>query len=376
MPMMVGARRCGQALVNNKRPLSAPSRPQSSQTAAHDQRQGKAGGETTLVIGKGVIRLPCPYLNHTLPDLPDAATGLVHLGDGRWYDPALGRPLQPNAAGGPPTLPQALNRYAATPLGQPGVAGTAASSAMLGFATSVAKNATSNALSYAVAETLGNTFAEEVVTSVQRIGKVHITANNALLNRAGVSQFFTRTGGSSRAIEYASTEVLERGSGRYSVLTNGTVIDLAEITSHGKPGWPLSYGDEPFELLREVSERGIVVKTVNTFFRDFAWNAGITAAIETPFFINNVLSDPYLTPQQKVLQAGITGLGIGGAGAIGAGVGYAFGNVPGAIAGFVVGLGYEYILVPYVIQPVIYNITGIDPYARTRQLAPLGQGGQ
>ncbi|MCA9936983.1 MAG: PQQ-binding-like beta-propeller repeat protein, partial [Anaerolineales bacterium] len=53
-------------------------------------------------------------LTGTLPDLPDAATGLVHLGGGRWYDPALGRPLQPNAAGSPPTLPQALNRYAAT----------------------------------------------------------------------------------------------------------------------------------------------------------------------------------------------------------------------------------------------------------------------
>ncbi|MCB8923674.1 MAG: hypothetical protein H6662_18970 [Ardenticatenaceae bacterium] len=60
-------------------------------------------------------------LTGTLPDLPDAATGVVYLGGGRWYDPALGRPLQPNAAGGPPTLPQALNRYAATPLGQPGV---------------------------------------------------------------------------------------------------------------------------------------------------------------------------------------------------------------------------------------------------------------
>jgi hypothetical protein len=312
-------------------------------------------------------------LTGALLDMPDAATGLVHLSGGRWYDPALGRPLQPNPAGGPPTLPQALNRYAATPVGQSGVANATTTSS--GFAISVAKNVASNMLSYAVAETLGNTI-EQAVTSVQQIGKVHITANNALLKRAGVSQFFTRTSGSSRAIEYTSTEVLELGLGRYSALTDGTIIDLAEMSSQGNPGWQLSYGDEPFELLREVSEESIVVTTVNTFFRDFAWNAGIAAAIETPFFINNVLSDPYLTSQQKVLQAGITGLGIGGAGAIGAGVGYAFGNVPGAIAGFVVGLGYEYILVPYVIQPVIYNVTGIDPYARTRQLAPLGQGGQ
>jgi hypothetical protein len=54
--------------------------------------------------------------------LPDPDTELVHLGNGRWYAPELGRPLQPNPAGGPPTVPQALNRYAATPLGQPGVA--------------------------------------------------------------------------------------------------------------------------------------------------------------------------------------------------------------------------------------------------------------
>ncbi|MEZ4645854.1 MAG: hypothetical protein R3E31_24565 [Chloroflexota bacterium] len=58
-------------------------------------------------------------LASTLPDLPDAATGLVHLGGGRWYDPALGRPLQPNAAGGPPRCPGAepLRGNAAGPAG-------------------------------------------------------------------------------------------------------------------------------------------------------------------------------------------------------------------------------------------------------------------
>jgi hypothetical protein len=55
-------------------------------------------------------------------DVPDPDTGLVYLGDGRWCDPALGRPLQPDPAGGPPTVPQALNRYNATSWGPPGVA--------------------------------------------------------------------------------------------------------------------------------------------------------------------------------------------------------------------------------------------------------------
>lgn len=70
----------------------------------------------TLYDGFGAmltITLPLT-LTDTLLDVPDAATGLVHLGGGRWYDPAPGRPLQPNPAGGPPTLPQALNRYAAS----------------------------------------------------------------------------------------------------------------------------------------------------------------------------------------------------------------------------------------------------------------------
>ncbi|MBP8002484.1 MAG: hypothetical protein KA314_24480 [Chloroflexi bacterium] len=67
-------------------------------------------------------------LTQTLLDMPDGTTGLVYQGNGRYYDPTLGRPLQPNPAGAPPTVPQALNRYAATPMGQPGVFQTQASS--------------------------------------------------------------------------------------------------------------------------------------------------------------------------------------------------------------------------------------------------------
>ena len=51
----------------------------------------------------------------------------MHLGGGRYYDPALGRPLQPNSAGGLPGVPQSLNRYAASSVGQPGVAAGVAS---------------------------------------------------------------------------------------------------------------------------------------------------------------------------------------------------------------------------------------------------------
>ena len=67
--------------------------------------------------------------------LPDPATGLLHLGGGRFYNPSTGRPLQPNPAGGVPTVPQSLNRYAATVLGQVGVAvATANSNSLLAWA--------------------------------------------------------------------------------------------------------------------------------------------------------------------------------------------------------------------------------------------------
>ena len=51
-------------------------------------------------------------------------TGLTHLGNGRYDDPSLGRPLQPSAHGGIPLVPQSLNRYAASGLGQVGVIGS------------------------------------------------------------------------------------------------------------------------------------------------------------------------------------------------------------------------------------------------------------
>jgi hypothetical protein len=70
----------------------------------------------------GVLTATLPATLTAQGVITDPDTGLVYLGEGRFYDPVLGRPLQPNPAGGPPTVPQALNRYAATPLGQPGVA--------------------------------------------------------------------------------------------------------------------------------------------------------------------------------------------------------------------------------------------------------------
>jgi hypothetical protein len=54
--------------------------------------------------------------------LPDPDTGLVYLGGGQFYDPTLGRALQPDPVGGPLIVPQSLNRYGVSTLGPVGVA--------------------------------------------------------------------------------------------------------------------------------------------------------------------------------------------------------------------------------------------------------------
>ncbi len=115
-------------------------------------------------------------LTGALLDMPDAATGLVHLGGGRWYDPALGRPLQPNSAGGPPTVPQALNRYAATPMGQPGVYAAAVSSqgTLSSFSQSLISNSIGEGVSDKIIAPLGmrliRTYWQEIVRNPSASG--------------------------------------------------------------------------------------------------------------------------------------------------------------------------------------------------------------
>ncbi len=298
-------------------------------------------------------------------NVTDPATGLVHLGNGRWYNPALGRPLQPNPMGGPPAVPQALNRYAATSLGQPGVAASVSSLSGLGFATSVIKNATGGVLSYAIGETISS----GSTATVARIGRISLEANRAALKGAGLTDMFNKTGGGGvgKSTIFESRLVREAGDNLFEVIgdAQGHVIDLGKLEARSTTRWPI----KGTFIADDMPTRNLWLS--GTIWRSAAWGTAIGIAIETPFFVSNVLPDPYLTTQQKAWQAGITVFGIGGAAITGAAVGAAYGNVPGAVVGFVIGLGYEYILVPMIIRPAIYQFRGIDPYDRARRLAPL-----
>ncbi len=57
----------------------------------------------TITNESGPVQSIMPVtLTNAFADLPDTAVNLVHMGNGRWYDPAIGRPLQPNPTGGTP----------------------------------------------------------------------------------------------------------------------------------------------------------------------------------------------------------------------------------------------------------------------------------
>ncbi len=265
-------------------------------------------------------------------------------------------------------MPQALNRYAATSMGQPGVAQGISSLLGLRLATSVGKNATGGILSYAIGETISS----GSTATVARIGRISLEANRKALQKAKLTGLFNKIdgGGVGKSTIFESHLVRETGDNLFEVIgdTQGRVIDLGKLEAKSTTRWPVK-GTFKGSSGGTSASRSLWLSS--TLWRNVAWGTAIGIAIETPFFISDVLPDPYLTPLQKGLQGGVTVVGITGAALTGAAVGAIYGNVPGVIIGFSVGLTYEYILVPFVIRPFISNTFGVDPYDRTRKLAPL-----
>ena len=131
----------------------------------------------------GVVTSTIPVtLTTAFAGLPDAASGLVHMGGGRWFDPAIGRALQPNPTGGAPAAPQTMSRYAATPMGQPGV--YAATGSRAGFSVdwagaplSTASNA-AGAGATLVAEWGGGPFAVDLLDRLEALAWISVRVNS------------------------------------------------------------------------------------------------------------------------------------------------------------------------------------------------------
>ncbi|MBP8003110.1 MAG: RHS domain-containing protein [Chloroflexi bacterium] len=311
-------------------------------------------------------------LAQTLLDMPDGTTGLVHLGNGRYYDPALGRPLQPNPAGAPPTVPQALNRYAAAPLSQPGVYQATMNN---GVATAFGHQIPGTALGVAIelspaSRVIGKEVWGEIEEKFLSTTGVAGWINWAITSRVG--QFLPR-------LPLLGKWVAAKYAGRYQTVTSIIRLDqggtLADELLAG--GGVVSSRYYTARLLRQwevpVIERG----TYGTFYpRNSLLKSSIAAGvISFGFQLYDDWDNPYLTGEQKGYRSLISGgIGFGATlaggwvgakigAALGTGVAPGVGTAIGAITGFTLGtLGELYVV------PQIFEWTGNTP---ARHLAPL-----
>jgi len=299
----------------------------------------------------------------------DPATGLVHLGNGRYYDPALGRPLQPNPAGGAPAAPQSLNRYAVTSMGQVGV-GEGAGGDPLAIALwhQVPGTIAGVAIDLAPASRV----AETQLWGLIEMSHLPVTGLSGMVSRFTTSragQALTRLpwgAGDWIAAKYAGRSrniMLEMrldkgGSLADELLAGGGVVSSRYASAR---------------LLRQWEESVIERGTYGGLFKNRALWAGATFSgiASSAFQIYDDWGNPYLTGQQKtsrVIISGFTSLAAAYAGAeIGAKIGTLIepggGTIGGAIGGFTLGLTVELWGTPW-----IFEWVGATP---KRDLAPL-----
>jgi hypothetical protein len=298
--------------------------------------------------------------------LIDPDTGLVHLGNGRWYDPGLGRPLQPNPMGGPPSVPQALNRYAATAVGQPGVA-----EAELGGGLSPIVGAFARQVPGATLSLQG--FPQLARSLVRPISKPGGTGIVEIVGPRASVRFLEAEGFETLSIRPA------RGwlRGPLSRIFKGLQIQTlrGEMGIAGAVGETALMRGESVNLGRDVTMR--LVKRLNVVddvatqaaARRLANTLGVGAAglLSAGFQYASDYDNPYLTGRQKFRRAGISGLL--GTGAAGLGLGAEFilvgsaGGPVGIIIAIPIAISFELWL-----APILFEAVGA---VEQRNLAPL-----
>jgi RHS repeat-associated protein len=307
--------------------------------------------------------------------LADPAVGLVHLGQGRWYDPGLGRPLQPDPVGGPPSVPQALNRYAATAVGQPGVAEAVAGDSFLRQLTIAARNQVPGTLTGIALDQVTITTLEKQVTKKAiptawgLVGVIQPPTKGlpGLVTRFSQSRF----GQGLARLPFVGSRVTAYYVGRNVSTIERMLIGEALEGSFGA-GETIAFGTGSSVrlLAREITYvDDVVTKQVTKGLG----RVGIGLNVFTVGLLSGgiqFLSDhnnPYLTGRDKAIRAGTSAILGGTATGIGLVAEYAIvGSVGGPVGigvAVVLGVGFELWL-----APVIFEATGA---VETRELKPL-----
>ncbi len=307
---------------------------------------------------------------------PDPDTGLVYLGDGRWYDPALGRPLQPNPLGGPPALPQALNRYAPTPWGAPGVGEGAASSGfpwmphLVGFGKNLA------------VELAG---ISPIIAGYRYTGLavIEVTASRTALTRGFPAQF-------GRSFTDPVFAFAEKGRDFYSrrgffTLTADNLeglrggaddtIALLEKALPGRRPWAARVAMKEINVISTQPIYGQLDDLSGLKSLKTGIGFGLDSLIGAGFQYAGDLRDPYLTGTGRVWRAGISGIGGAASGGLFAAIAVELGLCPETggvtcVAAAATGGGLIWSLIQPGAYRVFEQITGI-PILSARNLKPL-----
>ena len=340
---------------------------------------GSLAGHTLYDAYGGVLSSTIPAtLTNALTELPEADTGLVHLGGGRYYDPSLGRPLQPNSAGGLPGVPQSLNRYAASAVGQPGVAQAAANS-IHPATPHIASFATTLTLEMIARSTVG--FLGRESTTVRYTGRSIIAiqastpslnANRAAIEAAG-GVFEGSLENTQRLV--ANGTRLSKFRFRTDLFSFEVALDEAE-TLAAKLGLTEGLVQKgPWRALASV-DRPIFETAVGRTAR-FSWLSKYRVGFATDAFLGGLFQhledsqNPYFTSKQRGARITIASFGSGAAGLAGSYIGGSLACGPYAplcIAGggLVFGIAWG-----FGIQPMIFeNVPGLQPPPRNLQPFP------
>ena len=329
---------------------------------------GSLAGHTLYDAYGGVLSSTIPAtLTNALTELPDADTGLVHLGGGRYYDPALGRPLQPNSAGGLPSVPQSLNRYAASALGQPGVGSGEAGNAVIYQLLQAGVNQAPGIIAGGLIDLAATaTFRTEIVEQIAlrptgrviaEFSEIGVGNGQPLIPALAGGNLSPRLNRLAQFMAHNTTPFATRtqiSARQYAAFLRhfgGSVDDFAEgATAFLSAGATVRMvGSE----LQRTTVRTVAIRPVRTGM-GFARALGVTTAASglISFGVQGYLDygDPFLTPGQKFDRAFTSGfIGAIAAGAGGA-VALAFGGPIGLGVGFGLGLVGELWLAPRVFE--------------------------
>jgi RHS repeat-associated protein len=309
-------------------------------------------------------------------DYLERELGIYFTADGRYYDPWLGKYLQPDPLGGPPLIPQAADRYQVAGNSPTGV-GRAADCGS-DFWTGLGRATGLSALSTG-AGMLTSAYA-------QSHRYLCLTANWALLGRANYAGLFNQvfSPGRGRSALFFSNEAVTPISGRraYRTVWSGQAIDLNVIEANVSQVHPVQWGvgypqGGPLQSLDDTALK----QWLRSRWGEFLSNWAIELVFAAPELIEP-WQDPYFTTEQRLTQNAVT---VGGT-LVSAGVGtwvtgwlIAAGAsnpvifVAGVGTGVIVFVVWEYGVKPAVSQVAVWTGSR-DPYQRYYNLRPLGGG--